>query len=161
MTVSLEELGEALRRVFLEVFGESLVSLVLFGSYARGDYSVNSDVDVLVVLESVGDRFELHRKLDAVEEALEPIFKRLRERGYNPRLSPYVLSQKQASQTRPLYLDMVFDCRILYDKDGFMSKVVERVKRRLEEYGAERVYIGRRYVVVLKRDYRFGDVIEI
>jgi len=31
----------------------------------------------------------------------------------------------------------------------------------LEEYGAERVYIGRRYVVVLKRDYRFGDVIEI
>jgi len=35
---------------------------------------------------------------------------------------------------------MVFDCRILYDKDGFMSKVVERVKRRLEEYGAERVY---------------------
>jgi len=161
MTVSLEELGEALRRVFLEVFGESLVSLVLFGSYARGDYSVDSDVDVLVVLESVGDRFELHRKLDAVEEALEPIFRRLRERGYNPRLSPYVLSREQASQTRPLYLDMVFDCRILYDKDGFMSKVVERVKRRLEEYGAERVYIGRRYVVVLKRDYRFGDVIEI
>jgi len=161
MTVSLEELGEALRRAFLEVFGESLVSLVLFGSYARGDYSVDSDVDVLVVLESVGDRFELHRKLDAVEEALEPIFRRLRERGYNPRLSPYVLSREQASQTRPLYLDMVFDCRILYDKDGFMSKVVERVKRRLEEYGAERVYIGRRYVVVLKRDYRFGDVIEI
>ena len=161
MTVSLEELGEALKRAFLEVFGESLVSLVLFGSYARGDYSVDSDVDVLVVLESVGDRFELHRKLDAVEEALEPIFRRLRERGYNPRLSPYVLSREQASQTRPLYLDMVFDCRILYDKDGFMSKIVERVKRRLEEYGAERVYIGRRYVVVLKRDYRFGDVIEI
>jgi len=161
MTVSLEELGEALKRAFLEVFGESLVSLVLFGSYARGDYSVDSDVDVLVVLESVGDRLELHRKLDAVEEALEPIFKRLRERGYNPRLSPYVLSREQASQTRPLYLDMVFDCRILYDKDGFMGKIVERVKRGLEEYGAERVYIGRRYVVVLKRDYRFGDVIEI
>jgi len=131
MTVNLDEFSEALRRAFLEVFGESLVSLVLFGSYARGDYSVDSDIDVLVVLESVGDRLELHKKLDAVEEALEPIFRRLRELGYNPRLSPYALSREQASQTRPLYLDMVFDCRILYDKDGFMNKVVERVKRRL------------------------------
>jgi len=71
MTVSLEELGEALRRAFLEVFGESLVSLVLIGSYARGDYSVDSDVDMLVVLESVGIGLSFIKKLNAVEEALE------------------------------------------------------------------------------------------
>jgi len=161
MGVDLEALEEALRRAFLEAFGEDLVSLVLFGSYARGDYGRDSDIDLLVVLERVGDRLEVHRKLDLVEERLEPSFRVMRERGYNPRLSPIVLSRDQAMRTRPLYLDMVFDCRILYDRGGFIEGILGRVRRKLEEYGAERVYIGRKYVLVLKKEYKFGDVIEI
>lgn len=33
-----------------ELFGESLVKVILFGSYARGDYNKDSDIDVMVLV---------------------------------------------------------------------------------------------------------------
>ena len=49
---------------------------------------------------------------------------------------------------------------MLYDEEGFMANVLERLKKRLEGYGAHRVRIGKRWVTVLKKDYEFGEVIE-
>ncbi len=146
---------------FRSVFGENLVSIVLFGSYARGDFECDSDVDVFVVVDEIGDRFELHKKIDLVEEILKPFFDCLKRHGLNPVLSPIVVDKAMASKTRPLYLDMVFDARILYDREDFMKNVLERVRRKLEEHGAERRRIGRKWVTVLKKEYRFGEVIEI
>ena len=34
------------------------VRVILFGSYARGDYTMMSDVDVCVILDAAGDWFE-------------------------------------------------------------------------------------------------------
>jgi predicted nucleotidyltransferase len=157
----LEALVEGLVSAFKGVFGDRLVSLVLYGSYARGDYRSDSDIDLIVVLEEVGDRLELHRELDLVEEALRPVFDCLREAGLRPVLSPVVLDRESASITRPLYLDAVFDARVLYDRGGFMTGVLERVRRRLEEYGAERRRVGSKWVTVLKREYKYGEVIEL
>jgi len=70
------------------------------------------------------------------------------------------LSREQAQRVRPLYLDMVFDYKVLYDKGGLMANVLEGLRKRLEGYGAHRVRIGKRWVTVLKRDYEFGEVIE-
>jgi len=160
----LKELVEALERAlvdsFIKVFGDELVSLVLFGSYARGDFERDSDVDLLVVLKEVDDRYAVHQRLDEVEELLKPVLEAFRARGYNPLLSPIVLSREQARRARPLYLDMVFDYKVLYDEEGFMANVLERLKKRLEGYGAYRVRIGKRWVTVLKKDYEFGEVIE-
>jgi predicted nucleotidyltransferase len=39
-----------LRRRFEALYGERLVQMVLFGSYARGDAAPGSDIDVLIVL---------------------------------------------------------------------------------------------------------------
>ncbi len=155
-----EALERALVESFVKVFGDELVSLVLFGSYARGDFEGDSDVDLLVVLEEVGDRYAVHKRLDEVEELLKPALEAFKARGYNPALSPIVLSREQAQRVRPLYLDMVFDYKVLYDEGGFMASVLERLRKRLEGYGAHRVRIGKRWVTVLKRDYEFGEVIE-
>lgn len=43
-------------------FGEKLNDVILYGSYARGDFNKNSDVDVLVVLDMEHDRIEKLRK---------------------------------------------------------------------------------------------------
>lgn len=155
-----EVLPDRLAKAFLAVLGSRLVSLALFGSYARGDFGENSDVDVLVVLESVEDRYTLQRELDKVEELLEPFFRCFREHGYYPQLSPVVLSMEQAGRSRPLYLDIVFDCKILYDREGFLKGVLEEIREKLREYGAKRVRVGKRWVTVLKEDYKFGEVIE-
>lgn len=42
----------------------------------------------------------------------------------------------------PLFLDMVEDARILYDKSEFFSKRLERLRKRLRELGAKRVWKG-------------------
>jgi predicted nucleotidyltransferase len=39
-----------------EIYGDNLRKVILYGSYARGDYDViNSDVDVLIVLRELED----------------------------------------------------------------------------------------------------------
>jgi predicted nucleotidyltransferase len=34
-----------------ELFGDSLQSVILFGSYARGDYDDESDVDIMIIVD--------------------------------------------------------------------------------------------------------------
>ena len=46
------------------VFGEDIVEIILYGSYARGDFSENSDIDLVAVV--YGARLDLQNKLKAV-----------------------------------------------------------------------------------------------
>ena len=152
----MEKQGTALVKAFLEVFGDNLVSLVLYGSQARGDQHPGSDLDLLVVLRELPrDRFYLHRALDKVEDILSSL---LGEKELF--LSPIVLDVERASKLRPLYLDMVEDAIILYDRDYFFQRVLDRLSRRLKELGAKRVKIGRKWVWVLKDKISVGEVIE-
>ena len=50
---SIQNLLIVYRRLLEEHFGERLVQLTLFGSYARGDARADSDVDVAVVLDRI------------------------------------------------------------------------------------------------------------
>ena len=56
---------------------------------------------------------------------------------------------------------MVEDAVIVYDRNGFFEKILLRLKRKLEELGAERVWIGKKWYWRLKRNYRFGEEIVI
>ena len=47
-----------------KLLGDSIREIVLFGSVARGDYSENSDVDVLIVVE--GNAWEAQKKVSDV-----------------------------------------------------------------------------------------------
>ncbi len=42
-----DEAIQGLRRIY----GEKLVNIILFGSYARGDYDEQSDIDIAVILD--------------------------------------------------------------------------------------------------------------
>ena len=48
-----EKSSEKLR----EIFGEKLIDVILFGSYARGDYNEYSDIDVMALVDM--DKLEL------------------------------------------------------------------------------------------------------
>ena len=39
-----------------DIFGEALKDLILFGSYARGDYNENSDVDIMIIADIEEDQ---------------------------------------------------------------------------------------------------------
>lgn len=44
------------------IYGDKLVSVTLFGSYARGDFTTASDIDLLVVTRASEAEFEKLRK---------------------------------------------------------------------------------------------------
>ena len=56
-----------------ETFGEQLDSVILYGSYARGDYTPDSDIDMMILVKGIApEKLWLYKK---------PIIKRESELG--------------------------------------------------------------------------------
>lgn len=49
-----------------KIFGESLVEVIVYGSYARGDFTVDSDIDIMILTKLDGK--ELERYEDMVSD---------------------------------------------------------------------------------------------
>lgn len=129
-------LTEALRRVY----GDRLVAAVVFGSGARGDLSLSSDLDLLVVLDPCepDHRARLSFFWERVGEVLE---------GRFPiPLSPLILSVEEAQTFHPLWLDIVEAHRVLYDAGGVIARMEQQVQAYLREGKVEAHCLGgRRY----------------
>ena len=52
MTPKIQRLLVELKKGLTELYGSRLKAVYLFGSYARGDYNKNSDLDVMIVLDN-------------------------------------------------------------------------------------------------------------
>jgi len=166
--VGLEHLLEPYRSVvgkllegLLATWGEKLVSFVVFGSVARGEAREDSDIDVLVIgADLPRQRFKRQELFEIAERFVEPLIEGLRSKGFDMDFSPVILDVEEARRRRPIYLDMVMDAVIVYDREGFFEGVLKGLAERLEALGAER-RLGRLWYWVLKRDYRPGEVIEL
>jgi len=119
---SLECLVEMLREASIDlrrVFGDRFVGLMLFGSYARGEASEGSDVDVLVVLRGL-------RGLRVRGE----IYKVISEHVGKP-LTLIDLSLegllRDDLEVTPLLLNALYDGIIIYDETGVLEKLKGKV----------------------------------
>lgn len=92
---------------------------------------------------------------------MEHLLENLWSKGVYTDFSPIILDVEEATKNRPIYLDMVIDTVIIYDEGKFMQKVLEGLAEKLKQLGAERKYIGKLWYWVLKKEYKFGEVIEI
>jgi predicted nucleotidyltransferase len=162
VTGSLRAVADAYARRLGQHLGGNLISVVLYGSVGRGEARRDSDVDLLVVCADLPEgRFARLRVLEPAERDVAEDLARLRAHGIETRLAVIVRTRDEADRTIPLYLDMVEDARLLYDRDGFFGAVLERLRARLEELGAERRQRGRARYWILKRDFTPGEVIEL
>jgi len=146
-----------------EVFGDKLVSFIIYGSVARGMDSRSSDVDVLLILDddrSYSDRCMILSKIMR-EVYNTDIAKRLIEKGYNLFVEFYPLNKEEAAVFRPIYLDMVHDAIVLYDRDYFFKNIMNRVRNLLLKLGSRRIWLDKdQWLWILKPDIRFGERIE-
>jgi predicted nucleotidyltransferase len=142
-------------RVLHSRYGQDLVSVVLFGSWARGEARAESDIDLLVISKHFpGSRLDRHRDMF---EAVKAVTK-----DFALKSSIIPLTPKEASATKPFYLGMVTAHVLLYDRDGFFAAILQRLKKRLVELGSERRVDKDGYEYwVLKPDFKPGEVIEL
>ncbi|MFM1841876.1 MAG: hypothetical protein RLZZ490_612 [Cyanobacteriota bacterium] len=56
MSPTLKTIIPKIKDKFFQLFNDNLISLVLFGSQARGDITAESDIDILVVLREKEQR---------------------------------------------------------------------------------------------------------
>ena len=142
----------------------TLNSLVLFGSYARGEERPESDLDILVISEDFPERFT--KRFDVLrplfrEAKLHPAYRKMRREGFYPQFSPIPYRPEELRETLPLLLDLVEDAVVIKD-DGTFGRKMAELRKRLSELGAKRVTTkrGDRYWILKPRVER-GEVIEI
>jgi predicted nucleotidyltransferase/DNA-binding HxlR family transcriptional regulator len=143
--------------------GERLISIMLFGSIARGDWNKNSDMDILIIADSWNDKpvwnriEELRKAKKELEESLEYL-EALRA-GYWPIIQNYPLNIEEAKKFNRVYLDAIIDGIILYDKNNFLTNILESLRKKLEEMGSIRITLpNNKYYWILK-DIKAGEVI--
>jgi predicted nucleotidyltransferase len=149
-------------KIMKEEFKDDLISVVLYGSIARGDNRNDSDVDLLIIIKNL-PKDSMLKRIRLFETKVEDKLNldEYWKNGYYISLSPILKTPEEAEKISPLYLDMVYDAIILYDKNQFFTKILQKLKERLKELGAERVKMGKKWYWVLKKDSKFGDTIEL
>jgi predicted nucleotidyltransferase len=156
-----KSLLEKLTKLLQEEFQDKLISVVLYGSIARGDNRKDSDIDLLLVIKdlpkTITERVIL---FDKVERKLDDDIMRLMDEGYYVTFSPILKTPEEAMRFSPIYMDMTEDAIILYDRNGFFRKVMEKTKKRLKELGFGRVWLSEKSWYWRKRDYKFGEIID-
>ncbi|MCH5210795.1 MAG: nucleotidyltransferase domain-containing protein [Oscillospiraceae bacterium] len=58
----LNELLQELTVYAKDIFGEKLKKVILYGSFARGDYDDESDIDVMLMVDLSPEELNLYRK---------------------------------------------------------------------------------------------------
>jgi predicted nucleotidyltransferase len=93
----LEEVGEKLKKLY----GENLRGIILYGSYARGEATEDSDIDLIILLKDMEDIskeweryfpiiYEIAFRNDVVISVVP-----LKERDYYSKNHPFLLNAKK------------------------------------------------------------------
>jgi predicted nucleotidyltransferase len=61
MSANLRKILKQLKKELLQIYGENIDSIILYGSRARGDARADSDIDILVVLKNDFNYSEMMR----------------------------------------------------------------------------------------------------
>lgn len=119
----------------VERWGHQLISLVLFGSFARGDAHQHSDIDLLLVAENLPKNW---RARSAFELSLE-------RQGleWGKPLQVILVEPEEVrlavDHIMPLLLEMREGHRCLFDRDEFFQNKMKRLERVLVARGVRRL----------------------
>ncbi|PVU74588.1 hypothetical protein DDW11_05740 [Sulfolobus sp. SCGC AB-777_G06] len=149
-------------KIMKEEFKDDLISVVVYGSVARGDNRNDSDVDLLIIMKNL-PKDSMLKRIRVFETKVEDKLNldEYWKMRYYISLSPVLKTPEEAEKFSPLYLDMVYDAVILYDRNYFFTRILQKLRDRLKELGAERVRMGKKWYWVLKKDSRFGETVEL
>lgn len=114
-----------------EKFKDKIEGIILFGSYARGEATKLSDIDILIVLKELPKEWE--KRIESVMDETSEI-----ALVYGIKISPLLLSKEEfldnINSEALLFLDLTRGYRIIYDKSGFEEEMVKFKAQIAREY---------------------------
>ncbi len=162
LNVHLRHLAVEYAEILQRCLGEQLVSVVLFGSVARGEAGPTSDIDLLIVVEEAPKGMLARRALiAAARRTVTPRLEALWQQGIFVDFVEIIRSREEAQHFHPVYLGMMEDAVILYDKGGFFRYLLQDLAHRLQSLGAHKKRAEEIEYWILKPDVRAGEVFEI
>lgn len=121
---------ETLIKTFVCQLGEGLISLVLFGSHARGEGSAKSDMDIFLLAENLPDH-PFERQI---------FLRKIIPKEFPLQVSLYAKTVKEFERDFPaIYLDIAVDGLILFDKDNYAVKKLERIREIIKNASMKRI----------------------
>ena len=136
-------------------YQKNLVSLAIFGSFARNEFSPFSDIDLLLICRNLPqERIRRVRDFEKIEDSLE-------KKGFKFLFSPIIKTKEEVEKGSPLFFDMIDNSLILYDKGGFFKDYLKKLKSKLDYLGAKKIKRKGFWFWVLKKDYKLGEVFSI
>jgi predicted nucleotidyltransferase len=121
---------------YRKYLGESLVSMVLFGSRARGEATEASDYDLFIIAKGLPTK-PFRRKL---------FIRRPLEGQFEGKLCIIAKTPEEVTSAFPsLFLDLSLDGMILYDRDEFFEDLQKKIKKIIGQAGLRRRKDGGEY----------------
>ncbi|MFA4956076.1 MAG: nucleotidyltransferase domain-containing protein [Candidatus Methanoperedens sp.] len=117
-----------------KIFPDDLVSVVVFGSAARGEAGVNENIDVLVVVEKF-EKIGRDEVIDSIEDNLkmsEEYFD-LVENNLATNINPLCLTQSEIEKNPSLIKDVLVDGFMIYDVNDFMEDKLEQMRKKSKQ----------------------------
>ena len=105
-------------------YGARLVTLAVFGSVARRTQRPDSDVDLLLICDPLPrGRMRRMKEFAQVEDQLKSAIVFLKKKGISTCLSPILKTPEEVRRGSALFLDLVEDARLLFDRDNFFRVI--------------------------------------
>ena len=123
----LDSMVQNLRREF----GEQLVSVVIYGSYAREAATHGSDIDLLIVLKTLPRDWQ---SIHSLEDEWMLKGRRLGKRFQITLVTPEDVSDS-VEYAAPMMLEIHNTYKVILDGDGFFKDCMERMEYIIEERG--------------------------
>jgi predicted nucleotidyltransferase len=115
-------------------FGKDLISIILFGSYARGTYKETSDIDLLIIVNNLSKNWIENDKLI---EDIEIKFIKKYDINIQSILTTPQSIEWHANWPNPIFYGILLGYKVLYNKNYFenLMKIVKlKIKEKMPIY---------------------------
>ena len=132
--LGIEDIGTVLDSIIQNLhreFGEHLVSIVVYGSYAREAATRGSDVDLLVVVKALPRDWQ---SIHHLEDGLMLNGRQFGKRFQITLATPGDMSDS-VEYAAPMMLEVHNAHKIILDRDGFFKDCMERMEHIIEQRG--------------------------
>lgn len=136
--INIEKIETILSHILRESnkrWGEDLVSVVVFGSFARGDAYEHSDIDLLIIVKNLPKGW---RERGIYELSLERL-----GLTWNTPLQVILVNPEEIrlaiDNITPLLLEIHESYRCLFDRDMFFQKEMKRFEKMMMRRGVRRL----------------------